>query len=160
VQRRVELDLETGEHDQLIPELRFLTEHHPLRERFWGLRILALYRSGRAAEALDCYASARTLLVRELGIEPGPQLAELQRATLENDPGLGLAGTSRQVVMPAPNTLDGTERLNQLPADLFGLAGREEELLRITGAPPGGDAAAPGVRILAIDGMAGVGAWC
>lgn len=72
----------------VLPGARALVEAQPLRERRWELLMLALYRSGRQAEALDAYASARTLLADELGIDPGPALRRLQQRILAQDPAL------------------------------------------------------------------------
>jgi DNA-binding SARP family transcriptional activator len=87
---RIDADLALGRHDELIGELESLTAEHQLRERFRGQLMLALYRSGRRAEALETYQSARTALVEELGIEPGRRLRELHQAILQEDPALDL----------------------------------------------------------------------
>jgi DNA-binding SARP family transcriptional activator len=96
---RVESDLDLGEGAELVPELESLVEHHPLRERLWGHLMLALYRSGRQAEALDTYRRAHATLVEKLGIEPGPTLKELQRAILVQDRRvLDPGGDSRELI--------------------------------------------------------------
>lgn len=82
---RIDFDLACGRHHQVLPELEGLTAEHCLRERFWGQRMLALYRSGRQAEALQVYQKARRRLVDELGLEPGPALVELEAAILRQD---------------------------------------------------------------------------
>jgi DNA-binding SARP family transcriptional activator len=87
---RVEADVALGRHAELVGELEALVAEHPLRERLRGQLMLALYRSGRQAEALDVYRLGRQALVEELGIEPGPALQELERAILGHDPGLSL----------------------------------------------------------------------
>src|SRR4029453_4586534 len=74
--------LALGRHGRLVPELRRLVMAEPLRERLWGQWMLALYRSGRQAEALAAYQQLRGRLVEELGIEPGPPLQQLQRRIL------------------------------------------------------------------------------
>jgi DNA-binding SARP family transcriptional activator/DNA-binding beta-propeller fold protein YncE len=89
VEQRVDAELELGEHAALVPELDALVREHPLRERLRGQLMLALYRSGRAAEALDVYQNGRRLLAEELGLEPGEALKRLERAILEQDPELG-----------------------------------------------------------------------
>ena len=76
---RIDCDLALGRHDDLVGELEVLVAQHPLRERLHAQRILALYRSGRQAEALRAYQQARTLLVEELGLEPSPALQRLNR---------------------------------------------------------------------------------
>jgi DNA-binding SARP family transcriptional activator/ABC-type branched-subunit amino acid transport system substrate-binding protein/streptogramin lyase len=95
VEDRIDAELQLGRHAQLVPELESLAAAHPLRERVRGQLMLALYRSGRQAEALDEYAEARRQLVGELGIEPGLDLQELQRRILAHDPELGPAARPR-----------------------------------------------------------------
>jgi len=88
VEGRIEADLAAGRHPDLVPELEALISRHPLRERLREHLMLALYRSGRQAEALALYRDTRRMLSDELGIEPGPRLHELERAILRHDPGL------------------------------------------------------------------------
>src|ERR671935_749132 len=76
---RIDADLALGRHEKVVAELEALAREHPLRERLQGLRLIALYRCGRQAEALEAYRQARRTLVDELGIEPGPELQELER---------------------------------------------------------------------------------
>ena len=83
---RVDADLALGRHAALVGELEALVAEHPLRERLHGQLMLALYRSGRQADALERYQRARRRLVDELGIEPGSALSELERAILAHDP--------------------------------------------------------------------------
>ena len=85
---RIDADLAVGRSADLVDELGRLVAAHPLREHFWGQLMLALYRSGRQADALDAYRRARTTLVAELGLEPGPALRDLERRMLEQDPEL------------------------------------------------------------------------
>ena len=94
VEMRIDADLALGRHAALVAELDALAAEHPLRERLRGQLMLALYRSGRQAEALAAYQSARSTLVDELGIEPGSALQELERAILRQDPALELAQTT------------------------------------------------------------------
>jgi DNA-binding SARP family transcriptional activator len=88
VEDRIEADLALGRHDQLAPELEALVTRHPLRERLRWQLMLALYRAGRQAEALDAYRAARRTMLADLGIEPGRALQELERAILAQDPAL------------------------------------------------------------------------
>jgi predicted ATPase/DNA-binding SARP family transcriptional activator len=81
----IEARLSLGEHRTLVPELESLVSEHPLRERFWGQLMLALYRCDRQAEALRVYQRVRTTLAGELGLEPGPGLVELERHILDHD---------------------------------------------------------------------------
>jgi DNA-binding SARP family transcriptional activator/tetratricopeptide (TPR) repeat protein len=96
-----EADLAAGAHDALVAEIEALVAEHPLRERLRGHLMLALYRSGRQADALRVYREGRTTLVEELGIEPGPELRALEKAILVHDAALILAPparTARRVV--------------------------------------------------------------
>ena len=85
---RVEAELEAGRHSDLVGELEAFADEHPLRERLRSQLMLALYRSGRQAEALQIYHDTRRVLVDELGIEPSPGLQQLHGAILRQDPGL------------------------------------------------------------------------
>jgi YVTN family beta-propeller protein len=89
---RIEADLALGRHADVVGELEALVAAHPLRERLDGQLMIALYRSGRQAEALDAYRAARQMLVRELGLEPGPALQRLESAILRQDPALDPPG--------------------------------------------------------------------
>jgi ABC-type transport system substrate-binding protein/DNA-binding SARP family transcriptional activator len=85
---RIEADLALGRHENVLPELESLVAAHPLRERLQGQLLVALYRRGRQADALEAYRSARRRFVDELGVEPGPELQALERKILEHDPSL------------------------------------------------------------------------
>ena len=85
---RIEAELALGAHGMLIGELHALVTQHPLRERLRRQLILALYRSGRQAEALEAYRELRRMLTTELGIEPTPALRELEQRILVQDPTL------------------------------------------------------------------------
>jgi YVTN family beta-propeller protein len=93
IQDRIEADLALGRHGELVAELERRVAEHPHRERLCGYLMLALYRSGRQAEALDVYQRTRRALVDELGIEPGTMLQELERAILNHDPSLEVPAT-------------------------------------------------------------------
>jgi DNA-binding SARP family transcriptional activator/ABC-type branched-subunit amino acid transport system substrate-binding protein len=88
LEERIEADLALGEHAALVAELEALVREHPLRERLHLQLMLALYRSGRQAAALEHYQSARRALIDQLGIEPGPALRDLERSILAQDPAL------------------------------------------------------------------------
>jgi DNA-binding SARP family transcriptional activator/pimeloyl-ACP methyl ester carboxylesterase len=88
VESRVDAQLACGRHQETIAELDALTTEHPLRERFWFQRLLALYRAGRQADALRAYREVRAILAGQLGIEPGPELRDLETRILRQDPGL------------------------------------------------------------------------
>src|SRR5918996_908227 len=100
LEERIEADLALGRHTEVVSELEALVESQPLRERPRGQLMLALYRSGRQADALAAYREARETLVEELGIEPGPELRKLEGAILRQDeallPPAGLAAPAMQ----------------------------------------------------------------
>jgi len=90
LEERIDADLAAGRHGELVGELEALVAEHPFRERLRSQLVLALYRCGRQAEALDSYRNARRALVGELGIEPGRELRRLEAAILRQDPALDL----------------------------------------------------------------------
>jgi YVTN family beta-propeller protein len=98
LEERIEADLALGRHQQLVPELDTLIREHPLRERLRAQQMLALYRSGRQADALEAYRQARSALVAELGLEPGPALQQLERQILTHDSALEASGPPRRPV--------------------------------------------------------------
>jgi len=95
VEERIDADLVLGQARDLVGELRDLVARHPLRERLRGQLMLALYRSGRQAEALEVYQDFRRALSEELGLEPGPGLQQLELAILNRDPALDLPATGK-----------------------------------------------------------------
>ena len=95
VEERVEADLALGRHDQLVGELAALVERNPLRERLRAQLMLALYRCGRQAEALEVYQEFRRGLSEQLGLEPGPSLQQLEAAILARDASLDAPVASR-----------------------------------------------------------------
>ena len=99
LERRIEADLLLARHLDLVPELETLVARHPLRERFRGQLMLALYRSGRQADALSAYRATREALVDTLGIEPSPWLSALEHAILAQDPAL----SPSESAAPAPS---------------------------------------------------------
>jgi DNA-binding SARP family transcriptional activator len=101
---RIEDDLAGGRHAEVVAELEALVRDHPLRERTRAQLMLALYRSGRQAEALGLYRETRRLLVEELGIEPGEELQRLERRILNQDPALAPPAAVRAPV-PGPRPL-------------------------------------------------------
>jgi predicted ATPase/DNA-binding SARP family transcriptional activator len=127
LEERIDADLEAGGHAGLVGELEVLVAEHPLRERLRGQLMLALYRAGRQAEALDAYQRARSALVEELGIEPGQELQELNRRILQQDVGPARrtakselpAGT---VTLLATDIAGSTELLAELGSEAYGAA--------------------------------------
>lgn len=93
IENRIEADLRLGAHHEVIGELEALGRSYPNRERLLGLLMLALYRSGRQADALDAFRRGRAALNDELGLEPGPELRMLEQQILEHDPVLEVAQT-------------------------------------------------------------------
>jgi DNA-binding SARP family transcriptional activator len=139
LERAIEADVACGRDAELIAELDRTVAEHPLHERFRALQMLALYRAGRQADALEAYQAARALLVAELGIEPGAALRDLQRAILEQDPALAPPrspsmpaplGASARRVMTAALALASLPSLVALGEQLAG--GKERELVIAT----------------------------
>ncbi|MEV8457852.1 BTAD domain-containing putative transcriptional regulator [Streptomyces sp. NPDC052095] len=153
-EQRFDLRLALGDAAELVVELRELAERHPLRESLRGQLMLALYRSGRQAEALDEYGKVRELLADELGIDPGPHLTKLYEGILRESPELAgpepapAAAPVMAVALPA-------EPPSTLPYDLADFTGRDQELAEILdGAKRGSE---QGPLVVAIDGMGGCG---
>jgi DNA-binding SARP family transcriptional activator/predicted Ser/Thr protein kinase len=121
-EERIEAELELGRHGDVVGELEALVGEHPLRETLRRQLMIALYRSGRQAEALDVYQDARNRFVEELGIEPGPELKQLQTEILRHEAGIAAPGAARA------ETDDDAEILNAL------LAGRVVPVLGVDGA--------------------------
>lgn len=143
LEHRAELGLQLGRQIELVPELTRQVADQPYAERLAGHLMLALYRSGRQAEALDVFTRTRRRLVDELGIEPRDELAGLYQAILERDPGLELpsSGGGRSMVRPA-----------QLPPDAIVLTGRDTEMDEIHAL-----ATAYRPAVVSVEGMAGIG---
>jgi predicted ATPase/DNA-binding SARP family transcriptional activator len=119
---RIEAELSLGRHGDLIGELQALVTEYPLRERLRGQLMLALYRSGRQAEASDLFHKTRAVLVDQLGMEPGPDLQKLFKSILNQDPGLNLA--------PA-RTVKPPRSADNLPIQLTSFIGRADEIAQI-----------------------------
>jgi DNA-binding SARP family transcriptional activator len=106
LEERIEAELQLGSHAELTGELEALVGEHPLRERLWGQLMLALYRSGRQAEALAAYQLARQTLVEELGIEPSRLLQGLEKAILNQEPELDLPAVARPATASVPTRVE------------------------------------------------------
>lgn len=91
LEARIDADLALGRHQELVAELEVLVDAHAFRERLWGRLMLALYRSGRQADALEAYRVMQQRLDEELGLSPGQELSELETAILNHDPSLAPA---------------------------------------------------------------------
>ncbi|MEV5674305.1 BTAD domain-containing putative transcriptional regulator [Streptomyces sp. NPDC052069] len=142
---RLDLDLEVGCHAEAVSELTALTATHPLRERLRGLLMIALYRSGRQAEALAVYTDTRRLLADELGVDPRPELAQLQRRILQADEEL-----ARPADEPAP--VSATLRPAQLPATVPDFTGRTSFVAEL-----GARLATAEGSVMAVSALAGIG---
>ncbi|HEX2292733.1 MAG TPA: BTAD domain-containing putative transcriptional regulator, partial [Gaiellaceae bacterium] len=118
LEERFEAALALGEHAEVARAVRAALEENAFRERMWGQLMLALYRSGRQAEALETFQEARRVLSEELALEPGPELRRLQQAILAQDPAIA--------PVPAPPT-----RRGNLPAPVTSFVGREQELAEV-----------------------------
>jgi peptide/nickel transport system substrate-binding protein len=147
---RIDADLARGEGAELVPELDALVREHPLRERLLGQRMLALYRAGRQADALAAMQEARHGLAGELGIEPGPQLRELERRMLQQDP--TLVGRRRR-----PTEAPRTRRRAALVACTIAAAAAAiaGALVGAGGGSPAAEAESMGNRAIAIDPATG-----
>ncbi|OUC97589.1 AfsR/SARP family transcriptional regulator [Streptomyces swartbergensis] len=149
------VQLELGAHQDIVPELAAVVREHPLRERTRRHLMLAQYRSGRRAEAMETFRDAREHLIDELGMEPGPDLQSLHDAILKDDP--ALAGPAAQTA-PAPAASPPAVQVipYELPPDSPGFTGRSAELAALdslVNVVADGTSAAVGL----ITGVAGVG---
>ena len=128
---RVEADLALGRHHELIPELERLVAEHPLREALRGQLMLALYRAGRQARALETYRQARHELASELGLEPGPALKRLEHAILTSDPALELPGDLPFDGRPPASPVEERKQVSIVVADMHWTAAIEREPERL-----------------------------
>ncbi|WP_406148056.1 BTAD domain-containing putative transcriptional regulator [Streptomyces sp. NBC_01012] len=150
--------LRLGDHQKILPDLAAMVREHPLRERARHQLITAQYHSGRRAEALETFRDGRRWLIDELGLEPGPALAELHNAILQDEPSLtahgheGAGGDPLSVQKPVGDPLE-------LPPDVWGLAGRKEELAQLDELLEL-SAVAHGPATGLITGVGGVGKTC
>jgi class 3 adenylate cyclase len=101
----IDAELDSGHHADLLPELETLIQEHPFDERLRAQLILALFRAGRQADALEAYQATRRLLVEELGLEPGPPLRELEQAVLRQDPALAIPTPAIAAAPPSRRTV-------------------------------------------------------
>lgn len=136
-------ELRRGNHEAVVAELAGWTQEHPLAEGLVEQHMLALYRSGRVAEACAAFAGLRTRMVEELGVEPGRELRELHRRMLDRDPEITLAARERPPRRPG-----------SLPPDIADFTGRQKETAYLRELLCAGGAAVP---TAAITGRSGVG---
>jgi DNA-binding SARP family transcriptional activator len=154
VEERIQADLACGRHAELVGELFALVKSYPLREHLYGQLMLALYRSGRQAEALRVYQEAHRLLAEELGVRPVEELQELQRAILRADPDLRWRPPAETIAMPGAPVLSVPR---QLPPDVDDFTGRGAEMARIEELLEQQRSGATAVVVWAIAGKPGVG---
>jgi predicted ATPase/DNA-binding SARP family transcriptional activator len=135
LEERIEAQLALGRHAEALGEILALAAENPLRERLHGQAMVALYRCGRQSEALEAFTALRRRLDHELGLEPAPELRDLQRRILQQDPALDVGERppegSGGLPQP-PNRLVGRERELEALAAL--LASRDARLIVLTGA--------------------------
>jgi DNA-binding SARP family transcriptional activator len=151
LEERVEADLALGSQHDLVAELEALVTRHPLRERMRGQLMVALYRCGRQADALQAYRDARHVLVDELGLEPSRAIVELEQAILRQDPALDVLPPAAAPPRPATAAADLTRA--QRTDGVF--VGRERELGALLAAL--GDALSVGGRLVVVGGEPGIG---
>ena len=161
---RIDADLRLGRHAAVVGELGELVAAHPLREQLRHHLALALYRSGRQAEALRVLDDARRTLRNQLGIDPGRPLVELETAILDQDPALDLAPTTASYptgevpVVPLPTSASpppGHDALAGVsPAPGAQLVGRDAELRQVLAAL---DEARGAPRVVLVEGEPGIG---
>jgi DNA-binding SARP family transcriptional activator len=148
-EERLIADVERGAHLEVFPELTQAVADSPLRERLRELLMLALYRAGRQAEALEVYSDAYRVLDEELGIAPGAALRELHTRILQADPELELpAGQGSPGPPAAPLPAPA-----QLPPDIPDFTGREAEIAEITSVLSAPGSRAPVVGLTGLGGM-------
>ncbi len=159
---RLSADLAIGRHARIVAELERLTGEHPFRERLQGLRMAALYRCGRQAEALQGYQQFRSLLREELGLDPGQALRDLERDVLRQAPALewtAVPADDGSTPGPAPVPTQVVSRAAVEAADVVaapdGLVGRDAQL-RVVDEALAGTAAGRG-RIVLVAGEPGIG---
>ena len=138
VEEQIQAELELGRHAEVVPQLERLVVDHPLRERMGAQLMLALYRSGRQADALQAFQETRTRLVDELGLDPGPELQRLEQQILNHDPEIA-----------APRALSARVSLPPQPTPLIGRKREIEEVTDLLGRPD--------VRLVTLTGTGGTG---
>ncbi len=155
---RMDVDLALGGHRELVPELRQLVAQYPFRERLRGLLMLALYRSGRQAEASGAFHEARRHLRDELGMAPSAQVQRLHEQILAADPTLDARTINSSI--PADLELEDLRRPPipaQLPHGMADFVGRQGEIKLLNALIPSEGHSRSGVVIAGIAGTAGVG---
>jgi DNA-binding SARP family transcriptional activator/Flp pilus assembly protein TadD len=153
LETRFDAELSLGHHAEVLPELRQCVSAHPLREEPRAFLMLALYRCGRQADALEIYQDARRTLVEAIGAEPGARLRDLQQRILAADPGL-----DRRSAVPLSETPPETSVPHELPTTSTNFTGRAGELTALTRLLESGAGDTSGsVSVLVITGSPGIG---
>jgi len=156
----LEAELAVGATTELVRPARRLVTEHPLRERGWAALMLALYRCGEVAAALEAFTEARTRLVEELGLEPGPRLQQLHQAMLNRDPALLERPSSATAVgggrCELPRQVTLVNRAEQVRTVIAALCSPDDEGARVVvvHGPPGAGKSAVALR------AAHQAAWC
>ncbi|MFC5816955.1 AfsR/SARP family transcriptional regulator [Nonomuraea harbinensis] len=145
----IDLRLRSDRHAELVGEVTALVEAAPLSERLWHRLMLALHRAGRRAEALEAYRRARSVLVSELGVEPGQELRDLHAALLDDAPAQRPPAPGRVVPGPASVCL--------LPPDVADFVGRDREARAMVEALRGTGTRSAAPLIVVVSGPPGVG---
>jgi predicted ATPase/DNA-binding SARP family transcriptional activator len=146
LEQRIEHDLALGRHGDVVAELEALAAEHPYRERFHAQLMLALYRAGRQADALEAFRRARHALVEDLGLDPSPELKRLEAAVLAQDPSLEVDAPAAPAPVAAPIVAP------PLPVPATPLLGRDADLETAEAL-----LAEPDVRLLTLTGPGGIG---
>jgi DNA-binding SARP family transcriptional activator len=155
IEARVEADLQLGRHLELVSELHGLVTQYPLRERLHAHRMMALYRAGRQADALDAYREAYEVLAGERGIEPSSILRQLEGAILRQDPSLDWKPADAAAAAPSTRAGAALPVPAELPADTATFTGRAAPLAQLDALLT--ENVPTTVVISAIAGAAGIG---
>jgi DNA-binding SARP family transcriptional activator len=153
---RIEADLQLGRHQEITGELASLVSGEPTREDFSAKLMLALYRCGRRADALQVYQRIRSTLVEELGLDPAAELQRLHQLMLAADPSLDLPAGGVAAMVTAPAVAPAVSVTPaQLPAEIPDFVGRAAELAAFQRMLPEGDDT--GLRVVNLVGRPGIG---
>ncbi|MFJ8957573.1 BTAD domain-containing putative transcriptional regulator [Streptomyces sp. NPDC102381] len=162
LEERIDVGIRLGRHRELLGELTALTMRHPLRERLWGQLMLALYRCGRRADALETYLQVRSVLSEEAGLEPGRSLQDLHRTILGNEQ-MPTSESGPAPVSPEAQLLAAvrerrtTDSARMLPPALADFSGQHAELEQIERVLRNDRTAQAPAAVVAVSGPGGIG---